>query len=92
MKLQALYNVRWNLVKRTLFGWFAMFDQLGYRPSPGDTVAASGIGFLLVCERFNVDPREVLNTCDRIVRRQDTINPEFPRAIRMFLKEEMNDD
>ena len=92
MKLQDMYNVRWNLVKRTLFAWFTMLDQVGYRPGAGDVVAASGIGFLLICERFGVDPREVLNTCNRIVTKAEDIDPEYPRAIRMFLKKELRDD
>lgn len=92
MKLQDLYNVRWTFIKRTTFAWFTMLDKLGYRPGPKDVVAASGMTFLFVCERFKVDPREVLNVCDRIISSATLNDPQYPRGIREYMKEQFLDD
>jgi len=91
MKLQDLYNVRWSFVKRTTFAWFTMLDKIDYHVGPRDVVAASGMTFLFVCERFGVDPREVLNVCDRIIRNATLNSPQYPRGIREFLAKEFTD-
>ena len=92
MKLQDLYNVRWSLIQRTTFAWFTMLDKLGYRPGPQDVVAAAGMTFLFVCERWKVDPREVLNVCDRIISSATLNSPQYPRGIREFLAKEFYDE
>lgn len=92
MKIQDLYTLRWTFVQRTTFAWFAMLDKLGYKPGPQDLVGASGMTFLFVCERFKVDPREVLNVCDRIISSATLNDPQYPRAIRELLAKEYYDN
>jgi len=91
MKLQDLYHLRWRYVQRACLSYLCGLDDLGYKPAPADLVGSVGIMFLLSCERFKLDPREVLNVCDRILKDATQNDPNAPRGLREYLKKELRD-
>tara|TARA_Y100000361_G_scaffold117303_1_gene108436 strand:+ start:373 stop:657 length:285 start_codon:yes stop_codon:yes gene_type:complete len=93
MRFDRLYDVRWDLIRLVTFAWLTRLDQAtgNKRPAPADVVMAAAINFILVVERFGVNPREVLTVADRVIRRADDVSPTYTRAIRGFLKEELPD-
>lgn len=93
MRLDRIYDVRWDMLKHITFGWISTFDRLtgNARPSPADFTAAAGVLLLLICERFKVEPRDVMTAAGRMVRSADVHAPQHLRAMRDFLAKEMKD-
>lgn len=93
MRHDRLYDVRWDVIRQTTLGWFTSLDRLDKRikTSPADLVMSIGILFLMMCERFGLDPREVLVTADRVDRRAQEVAPQYPRGMRQYLREELSD-
>lgn len=57
---------------------------------PGHQVAAVAITFLLMCERYSVDPRDILDKTKRIT--YDALSEgrgEYIRAIKHYVQEEL---
>ena len=94
MRLDRIYDVTWDKLKQITFGWITGFDRAtaNSRPVPADFVASSAILLLLICERFKVEPREVLTAAGRIIRHADDAAPLYTRTMRDFLKEELPND
>jgi hypothetical protein len=94
MRLDRIYDVRWTMLKDVTFGWITLFDRLtgNARPKPADLTAAAGVLLLLICERFQVEPREVLTAAGRMLRAAEVHAPQHVRAMREFLAKEMNDE
>lgn len=59
--------------------------------SPAAYLGTLAAMFLLVCERLKVDPRRVLETTDRVLRRALDRQPVKVRAVRRWLREEIPD-
>jgi hypothetical protein len=91
MRLDRLYDVRWDLIKKLTFGWISGLDRStgNARPAPADAVMAAAINFILLTERYGLEGREVLTAADRVIRRADDVSPQYTRAVRDFLREEM---
>lgn len=69
---------------------YAVVSRVLQPSQPEKAVQALGIVFLLVCERFEVSPRKVLEVADRVLR--DMTNNEDAvtvRAARRYLREEV---
>jgi hypothetical protein len=54
-------------------------------------VAAVATLFLIICKRYRVDVRRVLETTDRIVRDAQETHPVEMRAMARYLREELPD-
>ena len=50
-------------------------------------ITSSGIIFLMVCERYGIKPREILNIVDNILNRHEGRRAEY-EAARMYMKHE----
>lgn len=56
----------------------------------GKQVAASGLLFLLICQRFKADPRDALDKAQKILLDALSVGRgEQVRAIKQYLKEEL---
>ena len=67
---------------------FNILDRIQNEPG-GQQLAASGLFFLLICERFKVSPREVLYKSSSVLL--DALSNgtgEQTRAMQMYLREE----
>lgn len=87
MDYERLYSARWADVRRTAFGWLDRIQHQRLRPSAA--VAGLGVTFILICDRFKLDPRRVLEVADRMIRRADDTEPQYTRAIREYMRREM---
>lgn len=90
MRLERLYDVRWELLRHVTFNWIDRLDKQKIK-RPVDVIAGLGVLFLLVCERFDLNPREVLTVADRVLRRAREVTPQYPRAMETWLREEVPD-
>lgn len=90
MRHEQLYDVRWRWVKQASFAYLDMMDKAKLRHSP-QVVMGIACLFLLVCERFNLNVRAVLDTADMVLRRARDIEPQYPRGIAEYLKKELHD-
>lgn len=91
MRHDRLYDVKWRLVKQASFAYIDMMDRTGLRNTPNMVVIGVSVLFLLVCERFKLEPRRVLETADRVLRRAREVEPQFPRGIAEYLAKELPD-
>lgn len=64
----------------------AIVDTLQHKKAETQ-IAASGILFLMVCERYGIEPREILNITDNILNRHEGRKPEY-EAARLYMKHE----
>lgn len=87
MRIDRLYDVKWRDVKLAAMGWL---NQVQYT-APADQVIALAVTFLLICERFKLEPRRVLEASERVLRRAIELEPHYPRAIKAYLREEIPD-
>ena len=90
MRLDRLYDVTWADLRLVAYNWIDRLDKQKIR-RPADIVAGLGVLFLLVCERYDLDPREALVVSDRILRRATEVTPMYPRAMRAYLRHEVPD-
>jgi hypothetical protein len=60
--------------------------------TPGEVVVA-GVAcfFLIICKRYNMPVRRVLEATERVVRDSQEQNPVEMRALATYLKRELND-
>lgn len=69
---------------------FTLLDQIqGIQPK-GLQVSAVAFLFILMCERFRIDPREVLDKTHKVLR--DSLSQgrgEYVRAIRNYVEKEL---
>ena len=91
MRHDRLYDVRWDFLKLVTFQWISTLDKMKHK-SAADVVTATAVTLLLVCRRFGLEPRRVMDTAERIVRRAEDVNPQYPRAISQYLAEEFTDE
>lgn len=87
MRLDTLYDIDF---KRVRDGLLDVNTKLTHFKSAEymTTIAAM---FLLLCERFSVDPRKALEVADRVLRRASDRNPVELRAVRRYLREEIKE-
>lgn len=90
MRHDRLYDVQWRQVKQAAFAWIDSLQRLKHT-APVQVVTGTALNFLLVCERFKLNPRRVLETADKVLRRAREADPQYPRAIAQYLKEELRD-
>lgn len=86
----GLFNIQWRYVKQVCQQWLDSLDRVGFK-IPAQVVMASAILFLLQCERFKLNPREVLDIADLVIRKSYDLDPRYVRGIRQYLKEELKD-
>ena len=58
---------------------------------PPQVVTGIAVTFLLICKRFKLSPKDVLQVADNIIRRARSVEPMYVRAIDAYLKEELKD-
>lgn len=68
---------------------FDVIDRVQEWP-PHEQVVALAATFLLLCETQRVNPRDALQTAERIINHAEGKLPEFA-AVRQYLKDEVND-
>ena len=92
MRIQDLYDVRWGEVSRLAYAYLTNFDQKFGKDEAGpkDLVTGIAVLFILLCKRFNLDPRRVLETTDRVIRRAKDVEPQYVGAISMYLERELD--
>ena len=91
MRHDRLYDVRWKFVKQAAFAYIDMLDRTKLSKTPNMVIMGVAVLFLMVCERFKLEPRRVLDTADRVLRRARDVEPQFPRGIAEYLKKELPD-
>ncbi len=91
MRLQRLYDVRWHLVKQASFGYLNQLDNAQIR-DPAQIITGVAVLLLLICERFKLEVRDVLDTAARVLRRAKEVEPQYPRGISSYLRTELPDD
>lgn len=91
MRHDRLYDLRWREIRQVAFSWIDQLDRIAHK-RPAQVVGGLAVVFLLVCERFKADPRRVLETAERILRRAQDTEPMYPGAIRDYLRSEMPND
>ena len=94
MRIQDLYDVRWRNIRQITFSVIDFFGKLVGRGEarPRDLVQGIAIMFLLVCARFKLEPRDVLETAARVTRYAKDTEPQYVRAIEAYLREELRDE
>ena len=88
MRHDRLYDVQWALVKQVSFAYLTQLDKIKIR-NPSQVVVGIAVLFLLVCERFRLDPPRVLETAGRVLRRARDVEPQYPRGIAEYLQKEL---
>lgn len=91
MRHDRLYDVQWHIVKSVLFGWIDRLDKLKQKRAE-DVVISTAIALHMICARFALNPRAVMDTADKVIRRATLVDPQYPRAIAQFLREEFRDE
>ncbi len=90
MVRDSLFAVQWHFIKQCCQQWLDTLDRVKFKV-PAQVVMASAIIFLLSCERFKLNPREVLDIADLVIRKSHDLDPRYVRGIREYLKEELRD-
>lgn len=90
MRHEDLYAIQWRDIRQAAFAWVDNLRKIKHT-TPTQVVMGIAVTFLLVCARFKLDPREVLNTADRVIRRCKDVDPQYIRAIEQYFKEELQD-
>lgn len=78
-------------MKQASFAYIDMLDRTKLTKTPNMVVMGVAVLFLLVCERFKLEPREVLDTAARVLRRAREVEPQYPRGISEYLHKELPD-
>ena len=91
MRHDRLYDVRWDFLKLVTFNWISGLDKMKHK-SAADVVISTAVALILICRRFKLDARRVMDTADRIIRRAEDVTPQYPRAISQYLREEFTDE
>lgn len=84
----SMFNVQWHFVKQVCAQWLNSLDRVRTKV-PGQVVVASAITLILICERYNLNPREVMDIADRVIRKSWDLDPRYVRGIRDYFKEEL---
>lgn len=91
MQIQDLYDVSWRNIRQLTFGTVDTFQKMMMRREarPRDLVQGIAILLLIVCRHFKLEPRDVLETASRVLRRAKDIEPQYPRGIEAYLNAEL---
>jgi hypothetical protein len=87
MRLDRLYDVRWSEVRHIAFAWL---NALQDKHTPRDQVIATAINFLLICKRFGLEPRRVLEVADRVIRHARDTKSRYIEAIELYMRNELD--
>lgn len=92
MRIQDLYDVSWRHIRQVSFAWIDFYGKLLAKGEarPRDLVQGVAVLFLLVCARFKLEPREVLETASRVIRYAKDTEPQYVRGIEAYLREELD--
>mgnify|MGYP000231654092 CR=1 FL=1 len=85
-----MFNVQWHFVKQVCQQWLSALDKQKYK-LPGQVVVASAITLIMICERYKLNPREVMDIADRVIRKGWDLDPRYIRGMRDYYKEELKD-
>jgi hypothetical protein len=81
-------SASWLHIKQVAFAWI---DTISHVRRPAAVPVGLGVTFLLVCRRFGLEPRRVLEISERTLRRAADVEPQYPRAISAYLESEVRD-
>ena len=82
-----MYDVRWQDVRLVAFSWIDAIQRIKQRPA--QMVVGLAVTFLLVCHRFGLEPRDVLEVAARVLNRARDVTPQYPRGIEEYLRNEV---
>lgn len=85
-----MFNVQWAYVKRVGQQWLDAMDRTRMT-IPGQVVLGIAVTFLMICKRYELNPREVLDVADRVIRKGWDLDPRYLRGMRDYFKEELPD-
>lgn len=92
IQIHDLNEAKWSIVKILAFGMIENLDQgTDKLRRPRYAVVAAGVFFLLVCRRFKLDPRRVLDIAGRHIQHSHEVDPMYTRGMEQFLVEEFPD-
>jgi hypothetical protein len=86
----SMFNVQWHFVKQVCQSWLNSLDKQKYK-LPGQIVVASAVTLIMICERYKLNPREVMDIADRVIRKGWDLDPRYIRGMRDYFKEELVD-
>lgn len=84
MRVSRIGDVNVRAVSRTAFD---VLHNIQRHP-PNEQVAGIAWLFLLACKNYNLDPRRVLEYTDNILRRALDVEPDYPRAVIQYMRNE----
>ncbi len=87
LRLDTLYDVKVYDLKQVIFH---VTNTLSTH-TPAQIVAGVGALFLLLCKRYGVEPRRVLEANERMMRDAQDNHPVEMRAIKTYLREDLAD-
>lgn len=74
---------------------FAVLDAFQYKP-PAEQIMGAGLMLIMWCYRYNIDPRDVLVSCQRrfkdALEQQESGNQQHIFAIKHFMKSDVEGD
>ena len=85
MRRDQLFALSYKDVQMAMMG---CLDRLQHFP-PNVMLAAVGWMFLRLCDHFKIDPRDALDAADRTYRRALDVDPQYPRALAEYIREEI---
>lgn len=81
-----LFNVQWEYVKQVGQQWLDALDRKRHAKG-GQVLISSAIIFLMLCKRYDLNPREILDIADRVIRKGWDLDPRYLRGMRDYFKE-----
>lgn len=87
LRMDRLYDASFNKLRKGIYAWV----HAQVRERPENTVAAAAAMFLLLCQRYKLSPRRVLDVSERVLRDASDRQPVELRAMRRLLREELPD-
>lgn len=85
-----MFNVQWAYVKRVGQQWLDAMDRTRMT-IPGQVVLGIAVTFLMICKRYELNPREALDVADRVIRKGWDLDHRYLRGMRDYFKEELPD-
>ena len=87
LRFDRLYDVTPDRLRKSAL---RMLHRMANR-KPEDIVIGISTLFILICQRYRVEPRAVLEVAERILRDMGDKNPPVLRGMKRYLKEDLPD-
>ena len=90
MQYDDIYTVRWKDLRGFTVDWIDRLERRKLK-KPAYVVTATAVVFLMMCKNFDLDPRRVLEACERMWRRALLVEPMYPRGMAEAIKAEFRE-